>query len=248
MIEHGLTPAEIEARHLTLSQAVIEEIERCTAEYAMDPKVEPRCYICYEAESRTLVNKLIADGFTNREIMRSCEGINARRKEANDDRLINPRGVWYHRKHHFNVDEPAQSIYRGIVERWYAKEGGDFINGVGHAITPFAVLETTMVKGYQQLVDSSAVVPVKDMLHAATKLHELAQADSQQKRMAEIMYEMDRIINAAQEFVPPENRRAFLARVKGEDYRQDVPKAIPSEVAEVREFSVQAPVDESDKM
>lgn len=252
MSEHEITSTEIEARHLTLSQATLEEIERVTAEYQYDPRPEPRCYVCCESESRTLVNKLIADGMTNREITAACRQINERRAAENDERIINARSVWQHRKTHFNVEEPAQALYRGILERWQERQGGDFINGVGHAISPMAVLEATMVKGYQDnMVQPTGGVSVRDMISAATKLHEIAQSDAQQKKMAEMIHQMDRIINAAQQFVPPESRAAFLAMVRGEEYREPTQKQIPAAdktKREVRDFAVQAEMDSHDEL
>jgi hypothetical protein len=49
----------------------------------------------------------------------------------------------------------------------------DFIEGVATAITPSALLEAVMVKGYQTLVDERTTVSYRDGMAAAVKLAEL---------------------------------------------------------------------------
>ena len=56
--------------------------------------------------------------------------------------------------------------------------------------------------------------------------------------MADLLYQMDKIIAAAQEFVPPEYHEAFLARVEGRRATPRPIKAITERRHEaIREFS-----------
>jgi hypothetical protein len=231
----ALTRSEVVNHNLTLSQAAMAEIERLRAEGELETgyHIEPRCYVCCEIESRELVNKLIAGGLTNREITETCAGINARRREAGDNRLITAKNVYHHRVMHFNVDYPALAVYRGIVERRAAEANRDHLNGVGHAVTPYAVLETTMVKGYSHITDEETLITTKETIDAATKLHELMSRDAGRQKMDELRATMERIVQAAQEFIDPADRDAFLARIEG---RQPPPRTVESVVSTVREF------------
>jgi hypothetical protein len=212
-----MPPPEIRTRPKnTLDQAVIDEIEkyRDDGDLDFDEKCEPRCHICAEQESRELVNTLITAGLTNREITDKCRSINRRRAKEDDDRIIDARKVWSHRRNHYDTDRTA----REIIERRAQERGIDYINGTGHAITPYATIEAVMVKGMQKAIlpDEGGVIPsVKETLDAATRLHDLTARDAGSQRMADIMATMDRIISAADKFVPDGQKEAFLAEVEG---------------------------------
>lgn len=209
--------------HLTLSEAVRAEIDalRESGDLGDGSVTQPRCYVCCEVESRDLVNKLIAAGLTNREITEACHSINLRREEKGDERLIDARIVWNHRRNHFNIDDPLAETMVKIMERRAAERGLDYVNGVGHAVTPYAVLESVMVKGYQKRVaDPEAEPPsLGEMMKAATTIHELTSRDASQRQMADLLATMDRIISAAEKFVHPEDREAFIAEVEGREYK-----------------------------
>ncbi len=205
---------------VTLDQAVIEEISRLrdAGELGRGIRVEPRCHVCCEAESRELVNKMIASGMTNREIAESCEYINARRrdKEGKDARVIGAWHVWSHKNNgHFDVDGPAVALIREIIERRANEVQRDHINGIGHAVTPYAVLETVMVTGFQKNIVNGDGPSTKETMDAAVKLHELTNRDAGQQKMADLLYKMDRIISAAQKFIPVDKHQAFLLEVQG---------------------------------
>jgi hypothetical protein len=71
----------------------------------------------------------------------------------------------------------ARATYREILERRAKENSIDFIDGVATAITPLAVLETIMVKGYQTLVDELTTFSYRDGMEAALKLNEIARKD-----------------------------------------------------------------------
>jgi len=246
-------------QQLTLDESVLAEIEalRASGDLGDGTRTVARCHICCEVESKDLVNKLIAAGLTNREIAESCDSINMRRRDAGDDRVINARNIWHHRRQHFNVDKPAQAVLREILERRAEETNRDHINGVGHAVTPYAVIESTMVRGYQERIANDQADPpsVKETLDAAKVLYELTSKDAGTKRMADLLFKMDRIINAARAFVPAEHQDEFLAMVEG---RQTGARPTPiDQVAEsvhqdaeraIREFTPPTHVDEEDEI
>jgi hypothetical protein len=251
-----LTRQNIVRRNSTLDDTVAKEIERLAAEGELDPdiyKTSRRCYICCEKESQDLVNKLIAASLTNREITQACESINARRALTGDDRIINSRIVYKHRQNHFNIDKPSQAVYRAIAERRAAEANLDTVNGIGHHITTYAVLESMMVKGYQALTDEIAPPPTyKETMEASVRLHEMTNRDAGQRKMADLMSTMGRIIDAAQRFVPAENRDAFLAMVEGRtEERAGITQAITEKVAEttaIKEFAPSMTMDPDDEL
>jgi len=242
----SLSRDEIESRQLTLSQAALAEIEKALAEGPRPPRRTAKCAVCCEVESRDLVNKLLSVGMTNREITETCVAINERRREKGDDRIINAYSVRLHRLDHFNVQEPAKAVYREIVERRAEEVNRDHINGITHALTTLATLEATMVKGYDRMIEEDTRVSVKEMLEAAVKLHLFTQ-DTKQTRMSDLLYRLDRIINAAQQFIPPEHHAAFAAAVEGRPLGAPMPAPeLPSRPAQdFREFSAD-PDDDAD--
>lgn len=241
---------------VTLDATVRAEIEalRASGQLGTGYRTQPRCYVCCEAESKDLVNKLLAAGLTNREIAEACGYINARREEKGDDRMIIARGVWVHRKEHFNLDKPAQEAYRAIFERRAREADRDFEEGTGTAVTPLAVFEVAMAKGYGNITDEATTVTVKEALEAATKLHDITHRDAGQRKMADLLFTMDKIITAAQEFIPPDRREAFLARVRGDGPPPDKPMAALAEhvreIAQeaIREFTPSAKIGEDDEI
>jgi hypothetical protein len=246
----ALTRDDIARSRFTLTEAVRQELDtlRAQGQLGDGTKTEPRCYVCCEVESKKLVNKLLAAGLTNREIAESCEFINSRRRAVGDNRLIDARHVYDHAREHFKIDEPAQAAYRAIVERHAEQANIDHINGIGTAVSPYAVLHTIMVKGFAGVAAEGASVSVKDLITAAVKIHEWTSADAGQKKMADIVYAMDRIVTAAQYFVPKEDQAAFLAMCEGREEIPGLAEHVQSiTTAAVREFAPKSTHDEDDQ-
>ncbi len=241
-----ISKADIESQHLTLSESARFEIEelRRNGELGEGYTTHARCHVCCEPESYRHVNKLIASGYTNRSIVESCDGINARRKENGDNRLINAKGVWVHRQRHFNVDDPAQSIYREIAERRALEADRDYINGVGHILTPYAVMETIMVKGYAGVATQYTPITVMETLAAAAKLQEFASKDAGTRKMADLVMQMDRIVTAMMEVVPEEYHQAILAKVEGREAQPMLERVPGTPLKVVREFTPPMATDE----
>jgi len=74
---------------------------------------------------------------------------------------------------HFPVQNIARATYRDILERPAKENGVDFVEGVATAITPMALYETIMVKGYQTLVDPDTKIDVNTAVIAAGRLQSL---------------------------------------------------------------------------
>lgn len=254
----GETRTRPVADHLILSDVVRDEVERMYAagELGEGYRVVQSCFVCCETESRDLVNKLIAAGLTNREITEACSAINARRQNKGDNRIIKPRNVWVHKTQHFNVDKPAQAVLREIAERRATEQNQDFINGITHIVTPYAVLEGTMVKGWATITDEATQISVRDTILAATKLDELTNRDAGQKTIATLMYKMDRIMHAIRTIVPEQYHEAIVSMVTDEFDGNAAPTtmaAISERVIEageeaIKEFTPVVKMDERDSL
>lgn len=94
----------------------------------------------------------------------------------------------------------------------------DFIEGLATAITPLAMLDVVMIKGFRTLVDDDTVVDYRDEVAAALKLHELTRKDAGVVEAAEIMARQNRIIAAMREA----GARALPRRDHGPHRRQGV--------------------------
>ena len=83
------------------------------------------------------------------------------------------------------------------------------------AITPMAFYETVMVKGYETLVDSGTRVDVSTGMVAAARLQALIDSRAGKTSMAEILFKMDRIINAVHSTVPKQLWPEILRKIGG---------------------------------
>lgn len=232
-----------------LTQAVLDEIEaaRRNGDLGDGYRTVAQCYVCCEIESNSLVNKLIAAMLTNREISEACASINSRRERENDLRLITARSVWNHRRNHYNVDEPAQAALREITERRAQAEGRDFINGIEHIVTTYGVMEAGMVKGMQQMMEPESRITPSETLNFAKTLHEFTSQDASQSKMADLMYTMDRLITAAQRFIPVDQHGAFIAAVEGKEPMAQLTEAVAQKAEKIiRDFSPPRTMDEED--
>jgi hypothetical protein len=116
---------------------------------------------------------------------------------------------------HFPVQNVAKATYRRILERRARENGVDFITGVATAITPMAFFETVMAKGYETLVDSGTRVEVNTGMIAAARLQALIESRASGTRIADLMVQMSRIIDAIHSSVPEELWPEILRKIEG---------------------------------
>ena len=120
-----------------------------------------------------------------------------------------------HTSRHFPVQQVARATYREILERRAQENDIDFVKGVATAITPMAFYETVMVKGYETLVDPDTKVDVNTGMIAAGRLHALIDSRAGGTRIADLMAQMARIINAIHSTVPEELWPEILCKIDG---------------------------------
>jgi hypothetical protein len=176
--------------------------------------LEPRCRVCRNDEVRTKVNDLLATGASYAMVLRALGDDNAK-LDTSDQVTID--SIRNHTARHFPVQQVARATYREILERRAKENSVDFIEGVATAITPLAVLETIMVKGYQTLVDELTTVSYRDGMEAALKLNEIARKDEGSMDRARLLADMGRTIEVVRTFIPAEMWPDVQAALRGEN-------------------------------
>ena len=175
--------------------------------------LEPRCRICRNDSLRTKVNDLLTTGASYAMVLRALGDDNAKLEKGDRVTIDSIRN---HTVRHFPVQQVARATYREVLERRAKENSVDFIEGVATAITPLAVLETVMVKGYQTLVDEHTSVSYRDAMDAALKLNEIARKDEGAIDRARTLADMGRIIEVVRTFIPSERWPDVQAALRGE--------------------------------
>jgi hypothetical protein len=197
---------------MTLSQAAFAPDEMATSTESV-PQIdrlhlEPRCHVCRNDEVRKTVNDLLASGASYAVTLRAL----------GDDKAVGVTqdSIRRHAERHFPVQNVARATYREILERRAKENSIDFIEGVATAITPMALLETVMVKGYETLVDPATEVDVKTGIVAACRLQEMIDSHADQADWASTQAEMGRIVEVVRTFIPSERWPEVQAALRGD--------------------------------
>jgi len=209
---------------MTLTESITETVG-VTVESIELPAVlhrfplEPRCRVCRNDRLRKKVNDMLATGVSYAMILRALQKDN---DQLDTSDRVTIDSIRNHTARHFPVQNVAKATYRRILERRAQENGVDFVKGVATAITPMAFYETVMVKGYETLVDSETKVDVSTGMVAAARLQALIDSRAGRTSMADILYKMDRIINAIHDTVPQELWEVILHKI-GEPAAADTP-------------------------
>ena len=196
-----LSPAALSAPGETaISTAAVPQIDRF--------HLEPRCRVCRHDEVRKKVNDLLVSGASYAMTLRAL----------GDDNVVGVTtdSIRRHADRHFPVQNGAKATYREIVERRAQENSVDFVEGVANAITPMALLETVMVKGYETVVDPDTKVDVKTGMVAACRLQEMIDSHADQADWASTRAEMGRIVEVVRTFIPSERWPEVQAALRGE--------------------------------
>jgi hypothetical protein len=175
--------------------------------------LEPRCRVCRNDTVRRKVNDLLTTGATYGMVLRALDDDNDKLDNRNRVTIDSIRN---HTARHFPVQNVARATYREILERRAKENGIDFVNGVATAITPMAYYETLMAKGYETLVDPDTKVDVNTGMIAASRLQALIESRASGTSIAEMLVEMNRIINAVKSTVSEDLWPEILRRMNGD--------------------------------
>ncbi len=152
---------------------------------------------------------MLAAGASYAMIQRALEEDNAKLEKPDRVTIDSIRN---HTVRHFPVQNVAKATYRAILERRAQENRVDFVAGVATALTPLAFYETVMVKGYETLVDSNTEVDVNTGMIAAGRLQSLIESRASGTSMADMLVQINRIINAIKSTVPSQCGRRSCAR------------------------------------
>jgi hypothetical protein len=175
--------------------------------------LEPRCRVCRNDNMRTKVNDLLASGASYVMILRALEDDNAKLENGVQVTIDSIRN---HTARHFPVQNVAKATYRNILERRAQENGLDFVNGVVTAITPMALYETVMVKGYETLAGPDTKVDVNTAMMAAARLQALIDARAGQLDITDARVRLDRIITAVRSTVPESMWPDIVRKIEGD--------------------------------
>jgi hypothetical protein len=182
-------------------QIPIEPMDSALVTTPQSVRLEPRCRVCRNDKGRLKVNGMLAAGYSYAMIVRALEDDNS--KLVRNER-ITIDSVRNHTLRHFPVQQVARATYREVLERRAEENGVDFVEGVATAITPMALYETVMMRGYESLIDPETKVDLNTAMTAAARLQALVAERSEQPDMVDIMVKQNRIIRAMREVVPEE--------------------------------------------
>jgi hypothetical protein len=213
---------------MTLSQAALSAQDEPATSTASVPQIdkshlEPRCHVCRNDEVRNKVNDLLASGASYAMTLRALGDDNAVE--------VTPDSIRRHAERHFPVQNVAKATYREILERRAKENNVDFVEGVATAITPMALLETVMVRGYETAVDPDTKVDVKTGMLAACRLQELIDSREGQPDIVGMRVEMGRIIEVVRTFIPSERWPEVQAALRGD---APIPKPQAQKVDRIR--------------
>jgi hypothetical protein len=175
--------------------------------------LEPRCHVCRNDVARKKVNDLLTSGSSYAMVLRALGEDNATFDKC--DR-VTIDSIRRHAERHFPVQNAAKATYREILERRAKENSVDFAEGVATAITPMALLETVMVKGYENLVDERTTVSYRDGVAAAVKLSEALRTQEPEIERARMLAEIGRVIEVVRAFVPQERWPDLQAALRGD--------------------------------
>lgn len=177
--------------------------------------LEPRCHVCRDDDVRKKVNDLLASGASYAMTLRAL----------GDDAVgVTSDSIRRHADRHFPVQNVAKATYREILERRAKENSVDFVDGVATAITPMALLETVMVRGYEKHVDPDTEVDVKTGMAAACRLQEMIDSHTDQADWARAQADMGRIVEVVRAFIPSERWPEVQAALR-RDEPVDAPAA-----------------------
>lgn len=177
-------------------------------------KLEPRCRVCRNDTVRVKVNGMLSGGNSYASIVRALAEENAALSQCDRVTIDSVRN---HTARHFPVQHVAKATYREILERRAQENAVDFVEGLGVAITPMALYESVMVKGYQALMETETVVDINTAMTAANRLQALVDARSSQGDITDIWVKMNRVIEAVRTVVPERMWGEILERLESPD-------------------------------
>lgn len=202
--------SQSESRHRELLKKELDELRNSGEVYQY--KREPRCRICRNEEFNSPINKMLANGLTYAEIERMLAPMN---RSLPPRQRVGYEQIRNHAAKHFATDNAAQAVYRQRLEKRAEEAGVDFVNGVGTAVTPLALFDVILQKGYEKAVEQTTDVPLDLSMRAAEKLHDISQSgqDEKYERLQSQFYAM---VQAVRQVVPEQYWEEIVRRTESQ--------------------------------
>lgn len=232
-----------ESRHRDLLKKELDSLQKSGEIYQY--KREPRCRICRNEEFNSPINKMLANGLTYAEIERLLAPTN---RSLPPRQRVNYEQIRNHAAKHFAVNDAAQAVYRRNLEKRAEEAGVDFVNGVGTAITPLALFDVILQRGYEKAVKDETDVPLDLSLKAAEKLHDISLL-GQDEKYEKLQSQFYAMVQAVRQVVPEEYWEEIVRRTENEYSGDPAIEASSEEVEENLEDEIDAeydPVDRTD--
>ena len=190
------------------------------------PEYRPqsRCRVCSAPDRdvpngaivRDLVDELAVIPRTCAAILRVIDPLMAAWPE---DVRISKHSVLRHIQRHLNWEQTA---IRQIAER-RAKDSGRVQDATGRMLTAATVYEVVQQRGFDQVLSGELNPTVKDMLSATAFLREIEQESEGQFSTAELLSELNTVIQVIREFIPQDLWPQVVERLETEKSRSALP-------------------------
>lgn len=220
------------------SGRVDEAVEKEILALSEDQRVDlfrpaARCRICQTEGAASVTNKMLSHGATYNDVLSVLQPLNLRRPK---NEQINLNSIGNHARNHFPLEEAANAVYRKLIEKRAEEAEKDFINGVGGAVTALGFLDVVVQKGYENLVKEDVVVGPDTAVRAAKELASIeAMRDKDDTDIAEVMVQMNSVIEAVREEADPATWARIVARLNNDPAPNAKQQAIEAEVEEDEE-------------
>ena len=94
-----------------LNRTVEQWVDQALQDGELELNPRPQCRVCKEPSILGLVNKMLARGFTVKDILASIESLNEK-LDAEGQPRISRDSLYNHRKNHFDIQQPSAAIFR----------------------------------------------------------------------------------------------------------------------------------------
>jgi len=207
MVDHRTKNYRSLARQTPRTNELLsEKIDGQVYEY----KKVAKCKVCSAPdEVRKLVDTLLLYPKSYRETLEFARpledalGIEEKERVSYDS-------IRTHQKRHLPLDKKA---VREIIERRAADKGRSVLETKDSLLTLEGLLEVIVTKGFDQIVKGTVTPTLNQTMYAAQALEKLEKSENQQFRPEALIAQLNTIVQAMREVLPPEMRQAVLDRI-----------------------------------
>lgn len=193
----------------------------------------PQCRVCKAPdEINNLVDTLLLFPKSYREVLEYIRPLEEKFEVDARDR-ISYDSIRIHQKRHLPFDK---QVIREVVER-RAKEKNVKILEDRNILTPEALYEVIVAKGFEDIIHDRVRPTMAQTMAAAEVLSKLEEKQNQQFRPEALINQLNTIVQAMRDVLPPEMMQAVSERI---EELQRNPITIPGEVIDQEELELES--------